>query len=391
MNKKKSSKPSSDPGGFRSLAEPLKGIKPSPQPPPAPVAPKRSEAPSTFLMSPEARLWLAEEDAPRPRPSVPDKYKKKTSPSSTKDPYKKAEIPPTLPTATPSPLASQQENERLRTQIESLQQESAALRTQIEEKEHETTALTLEIEQMRASLAKERQHAQQLSEASAATLARQEEQSAFSARFLPLTSLLEQRGVPTALYDEAVQHLLQSSNTLLGQLRGDAHEIAPLLKKRLRLSCGDAICQEELKQEGFPLRIDDPSRCECCQNTESRRFAVRLGRLCLKKRIYRVVLVGGSPITHAEIQQLPMQGLRFVLVDGKQRRDLQQAANDMRSADLVVIWAPTMLQHKISDLYTEQQHLFQTKLIVIQTRGLASMLREVGHFLSHQPTEDLPV
>lgn len=388
MGKQKSSKPSSDPGRFRSLAEPLKKVKPSPNPPAPPPPVKRVETSSAFLMSPEARLWLAEE---QPLPSEISIFGKPTKPqpsSSTRSAQKKTDTSSAKTAIPPNPSEPSQEAEQLRQEKESLRQENERLHREVVEKEQTATARAQEIALLKENLTAESQRFEQISQQHTTTLERCEALSRHSERYLPLASLLEQRGVPTSLFNEAMQHLLKSGESFLGLLRGDPHELGPLLKKRLRLSCGDPICEQELQeQESCPLKVADPSECECCQNTESRRFATRLGRLCLKKRIYRVVLVGGSPTTHAEIQQLqPLQRIRFTLVDGKQRRDLQQAANDMRGAELVIIWAPTMLQHKISDLYTEQQHLFNTKLVVAQTRGLASMLREVTQFLLNAPS-----
>lgn len=354
---KKKNKSSRDPGGFQVLADQLKGIKPSgAAAPPAPPEPPKKAPASTFLMSPEAQMWLEEEERPRSA-KTPALRKQGTTKTSAK-PVK---------------------------EVDKQAQEQEALRAQIAQLEQEIENQTQEIEKLRQDASQEAQRAQrylQEREEARKQLEETQKQQEEALRPPPHTSLADlliQRGIPANLHEDAARHVLQRDTPrLLEWLGGDPASLGPWLQKYLRLSCADPLCQQELRdQGGYPMLTQDPAQCECCQNTDSRRMATRFARACRERGLYRVVLVGGSPTTHAELQQLPLQGIQLKLIDGKQNRDLQQATNDMRHNHLVIIWASTMIQHKVSKLYTDQQNQHETKLIVAEPRGLAQMLREV--------------
>ncbi|TNE44613.1 MAG: hypothetical protein EP343_28555 [Deltaproteobacteria bacterium] len=170
---------------------------------------------------------------------------------------------------------------------------------------------------------------------------------------------------------------------LLPHLYVESSSASALIERHLVLCCHHEACQEACASSSGRgvLLVDDASLCEVCEGSDNRRAVQQMVRACRVHRIYKVVLVGGSPDAHAELKHLIPDNFDLRLVSGKLRRDKQQATDDLRYSDLVVIWGPTILPHKISELYTKQKDSFPGKLHVVHTRGVASMARDVALFL----------
>ena len=87
--------------------------------------------------------------------------------------------------------------------------------------------------------------------------------------------------------------------------------------------------------------------------------------------IERLLIVGGSPSYHHQLQSLFGGALQLRLIDGQARRNLKQARADVQWADLAVVWGGTILAHRISELYTGES------VIQIPHRGIVGMMRQL--------------
>lgn len=198
---------------------------------------------------------------------------------------------------------------------------------------------------------------------------------------LPVSSLLQQRGVPNDLAQEAWKVMAtRLSVSLLPQLYSSGENFVAWLRRHLALCCEHPDCEEVYQSAPSTVavvRVSDPHLCENCQGSDNRRAIRRMIRICQKHRKSKIVVVGGSPDSHAELQRLVPSGLELKLIDGSERRHKQQATDDLRYSDLVVIWGPTILSHKVSDLYTEQKDAFPNRIVMIHKRGVASFARHL--------------
>ena len=118
--------------------------------------------------------------------------------------------------------------------------------------------------------------------------------------------------------------------------------------------------------------------CEVCGGSNNRRAVRALARCLGANRIDRVLVVGGTPAQHAEIEQLlGDEGIQLRAVDGARgshsRRD---ALPRLEWAQLLVVWGATPLPHKVSKLYTDDPpaHL---RVVPLAKRGVEALCREV--------------
>jgi hypothetical protein len=95
-----------------------------------------------------------------------------------------------------------------------------------------------------------------------------------------------------------------------------------------------------------------PEHCEVCGGSVNRRAVDEMVQACRRAGWAELCIVGGSPNLRQELESLIAGRLRLTLIDGTRRRSLAQAQADIARADRVVVWGGTMLDHKVSNLYT---------------------------------------
>jgi hypothetical protein len=112
------------------------------------------------------------------------------------------------------------------------------------------------------------------------------------------------------------------------------------------------------------------------EGSDVRQAAWRLSEVFRDLNIERLLIVGGSPNYHIQLQALFGETLQLRLIDGQARRNLKQARADVLWADLAVIWGGTILAHRLSELYTGDS------VILIPHRGIIGMMRQLRDGLS---------
>jgi hypothetical protein len=150
-------------------------------------------------------------------------------------------------------------------------------------------------------------------------------------------------------------------------------QVRDLLRRELARSCGDSTCSSALVSRRVTY-VADARDCENCAGSDNKRAAKRFADACVRNQVVRVVIVGGSPGLREELHVLMPTEVHFRLIDGTARRNLQQARADGAWADLVLVWGPSQLQHKVSNLYTDLPTAFQSSVVVVTRRGIAALL-----------------
>ena len=151
-----------------------------------------------------------------------------------------------------------------------------------------------------------------------------------------------------------------------------------LLASRLAKLClTDAQAASERREHRTVVLVAGPS-CERCGGSNNRRAAKRLTERLRAVGVERLLVVGGTPTQHAELDQLlGREGLQLRYIDGAtgslSRRD---ALPDMQWAQLMVVWGATPLPHKVSNLYTDEppKHL---RVVKFARRGIEALCEEV--------------
>ncbi len=150
-----------------------------------------------------------------------------------------------------------------------------------------------------------------------------------------------------------------------------------VLANALMRTC--AGCRRLVVQEPGRLYVQvSPAHCELCGGSNNRRAVARCVQAMTKRRIARVVIVGGTPAQHHDVRELfagSEMELRFI--DGTRASHSQKdAEHNKRWADLIVVWGPTPLRHAVSELYTEQRYA-GLKVVQVPRRGIEALCDEV--------------
>ncbi|MBI4497717.1 MAG: hypothetical protein HY689_07465 [Chloroflexi bacterium] len=153
-----------------------------------------------------------------------------------------------------------------------------------------------------------------------------------------------------------------------------------LLASALLRVCSEACLHLGLAGPGEPreaVLVANPS-CEVCGGSNNRRAAQRLARQLKAGRIYRLLIVGGTPTQHAQLDQLlAPEGIHLRYVDGATgSHSKRDALPNLQWAHLMVIWGATPLPHKVSHLYTDAppEHL---RIVKVPRRGIEALCEEI--------------
>lgn len=118
--------------------------------------------------------------------------------------------------------------------------------------------------------------------------------------------------------------------------------------------------------------------CEICGGSSQRDAVDRMIAACARAGVVRVVVVGGSPVYREVLHRHVAGRLELRLIDGQTARTQRDADADVKWADLVLIWGPTQLDHKVSELYSGP------KVVIVRRRSPAQLAEEAVTFASRR-------
>ncbi|MCI0636558.1 MAG: hypothetical protein L0206_21955, partial [Actinobacteria bacterium] len=128
--------------------------------------------------------------------------------------------------------------------------------------------------------------------------------------------------------------------------------VVAALEAALVRHCGR--CTRESPMDGrLAVPAEDAAHCERCGGSPNRLALHRAGEACRRHCVRHVVVVGGAPGIHKALSDLWPRDIDLRIVSGTDRHTLPQARTNIAWADVVVVWAATELDHKVSTLYTK--------------------------------------
>ena len=154
---------------------------------------------------------------------------------------------------------------------------------------------------------------------------------------MPLKDLLSSLGIENRTALKKIRKLLPEHVSRLFSREDLSEDQAAALKtaieEKVGLCCGDPVCRSLLedrfgKKAIFPTRL--PAACRLCGGSAIHRGMELLASACEKEAIRRILVVGGSPASHNELNEHRPVGLEFRLVEGDINRDKQRAAADLK-------------------------------------------------------------
>ncbi len=155
---------------------------------------------------------------------------------------------------------------------------------------------------------------------------------------------------------------------------------AEALEKQLASHCANQGCQETLnEQEGQShapraLILVERDACEVCGGSADRRALNEMATAMSGAGLSRAVVVGGTNPKWARIRQIAPQSVEWRFVNGLGNANQRDAASDLRWGDVILIWAGTPAQHRVTNLYAGP------RTITVPTTGIAALAREATRF-----------
>ena len=202
---------------------------------------------------------------------------------------------------------------------------------------------------------------------------------------LNLSKLLASEGFDT---DEAQAQALEVlyahklSRPGKAAIAADKREaLREVLASSLFKVCGHPDCDALSRQAGRTgqdlVRVQLAS-CAVCGGSSNRRAALATARTLKRHGVSRVLVVGGTPNLHAELETLfAAQPLSFTFVDGASgTHTAKDAATHLRWAQIAVVWGSTPLPHKVSKLYTDDPPA-GLRVIQLSRRGIEALCQEL--------------
>lgn len=142
-----------------------------------------------------------------------------------------------------------------------------------------------------------------------------------------------------------------------------------------------AECQQAATNGNGRERVVVASeQCSECGGSANRREASRLVEAFRAAGLARLLVVGGSPGTRRDLEARLAGAVELRLVAGESSPGRRTAEAHIGWADIVALWGPTELSHKVSELFTASPSA-RGKLVTVRRRGVAALCREVRSHL----------
>lgn len=146
--------------------------------------------------------------------------------------------------------------------------------------------------------------------------------------------------------------------------------------------CADAACTDAVAEDGRLAVETDKPHCSICSGSNNTRALRRMAASCALAGVRRVLVLGGRPPMWQEMERELAPKLQLRFVDGTSKLpNGSDALRDCAWADLLVIWAPTPLPHKVSGLY-RQDVCTVARRVTVHRRGIEALATEVCEHLS---------
>ncbi len=122
-----------------------------------------------------------------------------------------------------------------------------------------------------------------------------------------------------------------------------------------------------------PLLVEQP-HCSVCGGSRDSSALARMAGALAAARLSRVLVVGGTENKCREIQGKSPGGIEWRFVDGKAARPDRLLRSDREWAEVIVLWASTVLDHRVSAHFPAKG---DDRVITVPRRGIAALAEAV--------------
>lgn len=205
---------------------------------------------------------------------------------------------------------------------------------------------------------------------------------------LDIATWLNAEGFEFTYSHSAARALLEAQGlTRAGRSRMAADKTAAAREQIARLlvkTCDDAGCvllASEAKPRRQQVTVPQPF-CAVCEGSNAKRAVLLMVRACRIGGMRRLLIVGGTPVQHRDLQKLAGEVIEFRFVAGKEGNpNKRHALADLNWAQFMVVWASTPLPHRVSTPYTDERPT-TLPMITVARRGIEALCDEVTRSLS---------
>lgn len=153
------------------------------------------------------------------------------------------------------------------------------------------------------------------------------------------------------------------------------------IRSTLVRHCSDPACFAAVADDGRQSVEVERAHCSVCSGSNNTRALRRMESVCTAAGIRRVLVIGGRPPMYTEIETVIGRAFELRFVDGTS--NLPNGASALRDcawADLLIVWAPTPLPHKVSGLYRAEVCEVAHR-VTVHRRGIEALAATVvEHF-----------
>ena len=156
------------------------------------------------------------------------------------------------------------------------------------------------------------------------------------------------------------------------------------LEARLAFHCSSAACRETLQSqenalpESRQIILVERDACEICGGSTDRHALSEMSLVMNEAGLSHVVVVGGTHPKWAKIREISPTGIEWRFVDGLGNVNQRDAGRDLKWGDVILIWAKTPAQHRVTNLYDSP------RTIIVPTTGIAALAKQATTFARRQ-------
>lgn len=173
----------------------------------------------------------------------------------------------------------------------------------------------------------------------------------------------------------ALRHTPQGERVLANVfVESGSTDIAHLMQDKVTWRC-DACATDAGAAVVVPV---ESAACEVCGGSAIEAAASHLRTRCRAKQVRKLLIIGGSPAYHAQLQRVlpPSSDLELRLMRGDKRLDAARAAQQVAWCDRGFIWSSTILDHAVSAVFSGP------RISTIPVRGIRRFLSAIADRIS---------
>ena len=191
---------------------------------------------------------------------------------------------------------------------------------------------------------------------------------------LPIDLVLAQMGFESQAAVIA-RRLLESVGVTQPKKRNVHHSkiecIRDILSSRFIRVCRDAGCQNEASSTNRTVLFVADRHCSVCRGRRVNRAAHLMTSTLRESGLTRLLVMGGSPEAERELREATVRSdLRLDVIYGHRSNGARTRAL-ATAADVIVIWAGTIVSHAVTAQATDPR--WSAKTVIIPRRGIEAL------------------